>query len=80
MTRIKVITTKDRVYTTFFKTIHATEIFSDDQGREKAEQICKALAFSLATTAPGAICELLDLSNRVVTDQDIFSHLNAIHK
>lgn len=84
MTQIKVILTKDKCYTTFYNTIHAKEVYDNDTHAEDryndgAAQRCKSLAFSLATSCIGAYCDIVNWSDRQVTDADIFAYLNERH-
>lgn len=79
MSQIKVIITEDKVYTTFFKTIHAKIYFGGDVTREQAETDCKSLAFSLACTDARSTCSIIDWSEKHVIDQDIFDYLETTH-
>jgi len=87
MTQVKVIVTKTRVYTTFYKTIHATEEYAREHGtgyecdryNDETTNICRTVAFNLATTSFGCKCEYVDMSETEVTDKDIFDYLDRCH-
>lgn len=83
MTQVKVIMTKDVVYTTFYKTIHAREVYANDVDKDRhndpATQSCRSLAFSLACSTTKALCEVVDMTSKKVTDSDIFEYLNKCH-
>lgn len=83
MTHIKVILTKEVVYTTHYKTIHACERYTgenpDDRYNDPAAVSCKSLAFSLATTAPKPDCAIVDFKDKSLSDQDIFEYLDKCH-
>lgn len=84
MTQVKVIITKERVYTTFYKTIHLSEKYRgdtsiDDRYNDKSTANARSLAFSLACTDSRPSCAIIDWSDKKVTDKDVFHYLNECH-
>jgi hypothetical protein len=82
MTQIKVIITEGVVYTTLYKTIHAAENFDygNQEQKEVAETICKALAFSLACRDLGTpSCAIVDFDDKKMGNAEIFQYLNECH-
>ncbi len=84
MTQVKVIITQDKVYTTFYKTIHLREnyignVSNGDRYNDEASRMARALAFSLASKDSNPSCAIVDWNEKTVTDRDVFDYLNQCH-
>jgi len=77
-TKVLVIITDDKVYSTYVETICFMEEYSDESGREEATIRAKSSAFSYACTFGFVYVDTIVLEGKLTND-DIFDYLNK-HK
>lgn len=73
---IFVITTKNAIYATYYKTIFFKGCFTDSQTKEQQTNAAKSIAFDYADCGCKVNCERVELEIEA-TDNDIFDFLES---
>lgn len=74
-TKVLVIITDDKVYSTYVETICFVQNYSNEAEKDEAVLQVKARAFSYACTFGFVYVDIITLSGNL-TDQDIFNYLS----
>jgi ribonucleotide reductase beta subunit family protein with ferritin-like domain len=75
-TKVLVIITDDKVYSTYVETICFTQKYSNEAERQEAVLKARASAFSYACTFGSVYVDTITLQGSL-TDQDIFKYLKT---
>lgn len=78
-TQVKVIITKDYIYSTYVETISFKAPYGDEENMWQVLKDAKSNAFSYGSSFGSVLLESIDKRDESLTDDNIFEYLKQCH-